>query len=281
MVSMLILSDEFGDLPVRASQSKNLLQDGVFIASTTILLEAYGAPRHWRWVMWHGVFINLTIVCCHLWRRSRLHLTLDRVSMHNNSSSSIRVDSRHERYTNYTACRWPIRPSSITASTAVVFFKVFKTLQTILFATRICLSYTPFEYETLNTYLVHRLVLDSSHDPNTHLITLSYNDDVLVSNSSQSRFLRIRVPGYDTLKRKLLHFDRFGLGFTVAYVPVIKSRSISVFDTSLLDSHAAQTSRKAALRAQTASRNLTLARRTLEPAAAQCRGFCGWWALPS
>jgi len=110
MISMLILSDEFGDLPVRASQSKNLLQDGVFIASTTVLLEAYGAPRYWRWVMWHGVFINLTIVCCHLRRRSRLHLTLDRVSLHNNSSSSIRVDSRHDRYTNYTACRWPIRP---------------------------------------------------------------------------------------------------------------------------------------------------------------------------
>jgi hypothetical protein len=52
-VSGLILTDEFGELPVRASRKKDLIQEGVFDSGALDLLRTYGAKRSWIWVMWH------------------------------------------------------------------------------------------------------------------------------------------------------------------------------------------------------------------------------------
>ncbi|KAI0271228.1 hypothetical protein BGY98DRAFT_1100289 [Russula aff. rugulosa BPL654] len=55
-VSGLILTDEFGELPVRASRKKDLIQEGVFDSGALDLLRTYGAKRSWIWVMWHWLF---------------------------------------------------------------------------------------------------------------------------------------------------------------------------------------------------------------------------------
>ena len=52
-VSGLILTDEFGELPVRASRKKDPIQEGVFDSGALDLLRSYGAKRSWIWVMWH------------------------------------------------------------------------------------------------------------------------------------------------------------------------------------------------------------------------------------
>ena len=52
-ISGLILTDEFGELPVRASRKKDLIQEGVFDSGALDLLRTYGAKRSWIWVMWH------------------------------------------------------------------------------------------------------------------------------------------------------------------------------------------------------------------------------------
>jgi hypothetical protein len=52
-VSGLILTDEFGELPVRASRKKDPIQEGVFDSGALDLLRTYGAKRSWIWVMWH------------------------------------------------------------------------------------------------------------------------------------------------------------------------------------------------------------------------------------
>lgn len=52
-ISGLILTDEFRELPVRASQKKDLIQQGVFDSGALDLLQTYGAKRSWIWVMWH------------------------------------------------------------------------------------------------------------------------------------------------------------------------------------------------------------------------------------
>jgi hypothetical protein len=52
-VSGLILTDEFGELPVRASRKKDPIQEGVFDSNALDLLRSYGAKRSWIWVMWH------------------------------------------------------------------------------------------------------------------------------------------------------------------------------------------------------------------------------------
>jgi uncharacterized membrane protein YagU involved in acid resistance len=55
-VSGLILTDEFGELPVRASRKKDPIQEGVFDSGALDLLRSYGAKRSWIWVMWHWLF---------------------------------------------------------------------------------------------------------------------------------------------------------------------------------------------------------------------------------
>lgn len=52
-ISGLILTDEFGELPVRASRKKDPIQEGVFDSGALDLLRTYGAKRSWIWVMWH------------------------------------------------------------------------------------------------------------------------------------------------------------------------------------------------------------------------------------
>ncbi|KAI0298222.1 hypothetical protein BC826DRAFT_998611 [Russula brevipes] len=55
-ISGLILTDEFGALPVRASRKPDPIQQGVFDSSALDLLQSYGAKRSWIWVMWHWLF---------------------------------------------------------------------------------------------------------------------------------------------------------------------------------------------------------------------------------
>jgi hypothetical protein len=54
-VSGLILTDEFGKLPMRASGSRKSdpIQQGLFDSGTLDLLQRYGAKRSWIWIMWH------------------------------------------------------------------------------------------------------------------------------------------------------------------------------------------------------------------------------------
>ncbi len=52
-ISGLILTDEFRELPVRASRKKDPIQQGVFDSGALDLLQTYGAKRSWIWVMWH------------------------------------------------------------------------------------------------------------------------------------------------------------------------------------------------------------------------------------
>jgi hypothetical protein len=52
-ISGLILTDEFGALPVRASRKPDPIQQGVFDSSALDLLQSYGAKRSWIWLMWH------------------------------------------------------------------------------------------------------------------------------------------------------------------------------------------------------------------------------------
>ncbi|KAH9056289.1 hypothetical protein EDB87DRAFT_1258240 [Lactarius vividus] len=55
-VSGLILTDEFGELPVRASRKRDPIQQGLFDSGTLDLLQSYGAKRSWIWIMWHWLF---------------------------------------------------------------------------------------------------------------------------------------------------------------------------------------------------------------------------------
>ncbi|KAH9961822.1 hypothetical protein BC827DRAFT_261802 [Russula dissimulans] len=55
-ISGLILTDEFGELPVRASRRKDPIQQGTFDSGALDLLQNYGAKRSWIWVMWHWLF---------------------------------------------------------------------------------------------------------------------------------------------------------------------------------------------------------------------------------
>ena len=52
-VSGLILTDEFGELPVRASRKRDPIQQGIFDSGSLDLLQTYGAKSSWIWVMWH------------------------------------------------------------------------------------------------------------------------------------------------------------------------------------------------------------------------------------
>lgn len=52
-ITSLVLTDEFGELPVRASRKSDPIKQGLFDSSSASLLEVYGARRSWRWVMWH------------------------------------------------------------------------------------------------------------------------------------------------------------------------------------------------------------------------------------
>ncbi|KAI0048475.1 hypothetical protein FA95DRAFT_1039715 [Auriscalpium vulgare] len=56
MISSLVLTDEFGELPVRASRRSNPIRQGLYDSSAASLLESYGARKSWRWVMWHWIF---------------------------------------------------------------------------------------------------------------------------------------------------------------------------------------------------------------------------------
>ncbi|KAI0067850.1 hypothetical protein BV25DRAFT_875925 [Artomyces pyxidatus] len=63
-ISSLILTDEFGELPVRASRKSNPVKQGTFDSSAASLLEVYGARKSWRWLMWHWVLtLNGAVVC--------------------------------------------------------------------------------------------------------------------------------------------------------------------------------------------------------------------------
>ncbi|KAI0247261.1 hypothetical protein BJV78DRAFT_950422 [Lactifluus subvellereus] len=55
-VSGLILTDEFGELPVRASRKSDPIQQGLFDSGTLDLLQSYGAKESWVWVMFHWLF---------------------------------------------------------------------------------------------------------------------------------------------------------------------------------------------------------------------------------
>ncbi|KAI0263547.1 hypothetical protein BC834DRAFT_844438 [Gloeopeniophorella convolvens] len=63
-VSGLILTDEFGELPVRASRKSDPIQQGTFDSGVIALLETYGAKRGWLWVMWHWLFSLLAGTVC-------------------------------------------------------------------------------------------------------------------------------------------------------------------------------------------------------------------------
>jgi hypothetical protein len=52
-VSGLILTDEFGELPVRASRKSDPVQHGLFDNGTLELLQTYGAKPSCVWVMLH------------------------------------------------------------------------------------------------------------------------------------------------------------------------------------------------------------------------------------
>jgi hypothetical protein len=49
--SGLILADEFGELPVRASRRSNLIQRGLFEKGSLDLLQSYGAKQSSVWVI--------------------------------------------------------------------------------------------------------------------------------------------------------------------------------------------------------------------------------------
>ncbi|KAH9035756.1 hypothetical protein EDB85DRAFT_2143508 [Lactarius pseudohatsudake] len=55
-VSGLILTDDFGELPVRASRQRDSIESGLFDSGTSELLQSFGARRSWIWVMWHWLF---------------------------------------------------------------------------------------------------------------------------------------------------------------------------------------------------------------------------------
>jgi len=63
-ISGLILTDEFRELPVRASQKKDPIQQGVFDSGALDLLQTYGAKRSWIWVMWHWLFSLVVGTIC-------------------------------------------------------------------------------------------------------------------------------------------------------------------------------------------------------------------------
>ncbi|KAI0048488.1 hypothetical protein FA95DRAFT_1490826, partial [Auriscalpium vulgare] len=63
-VSALILTDEFGELPVRASRVSDPIKVGTFDSSAASLLEVYGARKSWRWVMFHWLATLLLAVLC-------------------------------------------------------------------------------------------------------------------------------------------------------------------------------------------------------------------------
>ena len=52
-VSSFILTDEFGELPIRAAK-KNLRElEEKIVASPHVLLHKFGASSSWQYVMWH------------------------------------------------------------------------------------------------------------------------------------------------------------------------------------------------------------------------------------
>ncbi|KAH9974892.1 hypothetical protein BGW80DRAFT_121945 [Lactifluus volemus] len=55
-VSGLILTDEFGELPVRASRKSDPIQHGLFDSGSLDLLQSYGARQSSVWVMFHWLF---------------------------------------------------------------------------------------------------------------------------------------------------------------------------------------------------------------------------------
>ncbi|KAH9035760.1 hypothetical protein EDB85DRAFT_1862769, partial [Lactarius pseudohatsudake] len=55
-VSGLILTVDFGELPVRASRQRDSMELGLFDSGTSELLQSFGARRSWIWVMWHWLF---------------------------------------------------------------------------------------------------------------------------------------------------------------------------------------------------------------------------------
>ncbi|KAI0249016.1 hypothetical protein BJV78DRAFT_1094989, partial [Lactifluus subvellereus] len=63
-ISSLVLTDEFGEIPVRASRKADPIKQGLFDSSSASLLEVYGARRSWRWVMWHWLFSLTAAVAC-------------------------------------------------------------------------------------------------------------------------------------------------------------------------------------------------------------------------
>lgn len=73
-VSGLILTDEFGELPVRASRKRDPIQQGLFDSGTLDLLQSYGAKRSWIWIMWHwvvsliaGIISLITQLLIYIW----------------------------------------------------------------------------------------------------------------------------------------------------------------------------------------------------------------------
>ncbi|KAI0291656.1 hypothetical protein B0F90DRAFT_341033 [Multifurca ochricompacta] len=63
-ISSLVLTDEFGELPVRASRKSDPIKQGLFDSSSASLLEVYGARRSWRWLMWHWLLSLTAAIAC-------------------------------------------------------------------------------------------------------------------------------------------------------------------------------------------------------------------------
>ena len=99
-LSALMLTDEFGELPLRASQKEGLLKDGTYFASTSDLLELYGARPSWKWVMWHCEhFFRCTLTGCTKLKlaATRLFLSLGDYHMYDNSTPALHLVARVER----------------------------------------------------------------------------------------------------------------------------------------------------------------------------------------
>ncbi|TFY70605.1 hypothetical protein EVG20_g2401 [Dentipellis fragilis] len=64
-ISSLILIDEFGELPMHAARTKDApRREDTVGASTSELLEMFGARPKWKWVMYHWLVCLVAGICC-------------------------------------------------------------------------------------------------------------------------------------------------------------------------------------------------------------------------
>ncbi|PSR83274.1 hypothetical protein PHLCEN_2v5778 [Hermanssonia centrifuga] len=64
-MSSLVLTDELGEVPLRASRSKDSLRYSTYDEPSDKLLTRFNGGRcSWRWVMWHWLFNLVTGYVC-------------------------------------------------------------------------------------------------------------------------------------------------------------------------------------------------------------------------